>query len=75
MILEEIVETYRRVYVKLMTEKRAEDARKENKTATPEEEQAAVKQMYRDAKANIKDWANQATKCEAGFFAIHFACF
>ena len=29
----------------------------------------------RDAKANIKDWVNQVTKDDNGFFTIHFACF
>ena len=33
------------------------------------------KQYEREAKANIKDWVNQTTTDENGFFAIHFACF
>jgi len=37
MILEEIVETYRKVYVKLMTEQREEHAQKETKLCDAEE--------------------------------------
>lgn len=33
------------------------------------------KNHEREAKANIKDWVNQVTKDDNGFFAIHFACF
>ena len=29
----------------------------------------------REAKANVKDWVNQVTSDDSGFFAIHFACF
>ena len=57
MILEEIVETYRKVYVKLMTEQREEHAQKEKKLSD-EEEQEEIKQIYRNAKSNIKDWVN-----------------
>jgi len=37
MILEEIVETYRKVYVKLMTEQREEHAQKDKKLSDEEE--------------------------------------
>ena len=65
-LLETIIETYRRKYVQVMLEQASE----ENKS-----NEAYIKNLEHEAKKNIQDWCNQVTNDENGFFAIHFACF
>ena len=65
-LLETIVETYRRKYVQVMLENANEKVKNES---------SHMKQVEREAKNNIRDWCNQVTDDDNGFFAIHFACF
>ena len=67
--METLVEMYRKTYVKVMLELDQQGIN------TDQELGKNKKKHESEAKANVRDWVNQVTSDDSGFFAIHFACF
>lgn len=77
-MLETLVEKYREAYVNQMVEfhkTTSIDLVQQDGIIDSAKMQEITKRYEREAKINIKDWCNQVTDDENGFFAIHYACF